>query len=1205
MGQLAGGPMEFDEDNGAAGSIPEFGAIFMSSAMTKKECFRRRIFALPSSKAEFVKHVKTGMVLFLFDFEKRQLFGVYQASSDGAMDIVPHGFKYSGKHFPAQVCFAPIWYCDPLPEREFRDAIRENYFSAKKFNFGLSEDQVRRLLSLFSSRKLKNKMPSYPLAEVLVGAAGKDRGLVGDDRFASEREYIEPAEYDEFYSAVFCDYQSNSFARAKEDEVLMDDVVNTEGNLYPFAEGAVLAKRRRIDDDVRLITDDLEENGIYNHGTLWPFHIDSPKDSSDDEVRRLADVRRLLTVERVRNEKQVDKVHNPLLSPEYVMDPLNVRTTGDDRIMQRNTLFGEYNISNSYGWVFANDHYGKPLDKSKHQDDRFLFDHCVQRGQSVCDGGKHMSYSGVNLNLQRPARELIDDHQCSMNWKLKSKNHLDCDGSPVSAFEHSARLLHKVRNTTSVGIFPVNDRIESQPHLGTSSIQDFSSENSAHLLNCGRRIIQERKYPIMEGRLNESVMDSILSSPTLARNTGYIPTVDGRVVDHGRFRKIERIDNEEDIHTVINPVNSREYPSFSKKKQSLSSFSDKLLPENGLSQLTVTRDFYPSRSKFDDATITRAVPYIPENPNFSQGCRASTTNNRISSLVRENHPQPGSLGNFYSLSNTILPPYFLESEKFSRSLDVSPECGNRGLQLNTSGHQKSSLLHVPSSSVLNPDLSMQKNLNASAPGNYQGLLFPKRSLTSLQSSDIGDTEGEKRFFSYASRSSESHSVFARNLPTASERVTEDVPRQDMDFVVDKDLAGSASKDYSVGVYHLERDLASYESEYFGKSRSMHLGEHHEISKAPDVNSNVKRRSVFTRLNCRLESQVGEERNDSHFNGHDCYMDASADEVMDMLQQVNNPSPRNLRVDGAAKHGETAMDELIQSHNGTNHSRLEKKKLNNACLGTVENIDEMHKETRMVDFKRRSETKKSLVRTSICSAEENKITVISEEVESSMKKTLKRKKLVRPVFRKVESASDALCSNQNLRLLGQVLDKDDKQSRDRAFGICGAEMPSNDPRLCNVLASSTDQSTCCNIKKQSNPEEQKELEAHLLPSRGHEFRGHKTPSVGLQIGTSPVQLNEKPQRESSCTQTSDEGMLCKDNDAIVSCLNLKESAGLRLGAVCRNNLIEEKKLTAHLVFCRAVWVIASEAMSKSLSNLDWFLEEYFLTLFSGNPFVTER
>lgn len=101
---VAGSPMGYtEEDNGAAGSIPEFGAIFMSSIQTQNECFKRKIFGLPSSMAEFVKHVKAGMVLFLFEFSKRQLFGVYQAACDGAMNIIPHAFKHSGMPFPAQV----------------------------------------------------------------------------------------------------------------------------------------------------------------------------------------------------------------------------------------------------------------------------------------------------------------------------------------------------------------------------------------------------------------------------------------------------------------------------------------------------------------------------------------------------------------------------------------------------------------------------------------------------------------------------------------------------------------------------------------------------------------------------------------------------------------------------------------------------------------------------------------------------------------------------------------------------------------------------------------------------------------------------------------------------------------------------------------------------------------------------------------------
>lgn len=90
-----------EEDDGAFGNIP--GAIFMSNIHTKKECLKRRIFALPSSQAEFVTRIKSGTVLFLFEFRKRQLFGVYQASSDGALNILPHAFNYSGQRFPAQV----------------------------------------------------------------------------------------------------------------------------------------------------------------------------------------------------------------------------------------------------------------------------------------------------------------------------------------------------------------------------------------------------------------------------------------------------------------------------------------------------------------------------------------------------------------------------------------------------------------------------------------------------------------------------------------------------------------------------------------------------------------------------------------------------------------------------------------------------------------------------------------------------------------------------------------------------------------------------------------------------------------------------------------------------------------------------------------------------------------------------------------------
>lgn len=92
-----------DKHNGVPGCVPEFGAIFMSNRATKRECLRRQLLGLPSSQVDFVRQVKAGMLLFLFEFERRELHGVFQASSNGAMNIVPNAYCSSGKQFPAQV----------------------------------------------------------------------------------------------------------------------------------------------------------------------------------------------------------------------------------------------------------------------------------------------------------------------------------------------------------------------------------------------------------------------------------------------------------------------------------------------------------------------------------------------------------------------------------------------------------------------------------------------------------------------------------------------------------------------------------------------------------------------------------------------------------------------------------------------------------------------------------------------------------------------------------------------------------------------------------------------------------------------------------------------------------------------------------------------------------------------------------------------
>ena len=79
------------------------GLISMCSNETKKDCFKYRVFGFPEAKKDMVEKVKKGTKLFLFDVDKRILYGVYQATSTGGINLVEEAFKNSSRKFPAQV----------------------------------------------------------------------------------------------------------------------------------------------------------------------------------------------------------------------------------------------------------------------------------------------------------------------------------------------------------------------------------------------------------------------------------------------------------------------------------------------------------------------------------------------------------------------------------------------------------------------------------------------------------------------------------------------------------------------------------------------------------------------------------------------------------------------------------------------------------------------------------------------------------------------------------------------------------------------------------------------------------------------------------------------------------------------------------------------------------------------------------------------
>lgn len=124
------------------------GLIFMCNSKTKRDCFHYKVFGLPLAKRDLVEQVLPGTFLFLFDFDVKELYGIYEASSQGGLNLEPKAFEGQGS-YPAQVRFDIHRECLPLSEDVFRDAIKENYYARNKFHFELTAGQVSKLIQLF------------------------------------------------------------------------------------------------------------------------------------------------------------------------------------------------------------------------------------------------------------------------------------------------------------------------------------------------------------------------------------------------------------------------------------------------------------------------------------------------------------------------------------------------------------------------------------------------------------------------------------------------------------------------------------------------------------------------------------------------------------------------------------------------------------------------------------------------------------------------------------------------------------------------------------------------------------------------------------------------------------------------------------------------------------------------------------------------
>ncbi|CAL5410791.1 unnamed protein product [Camellia sinensis] len=1045
--------MEYKEVEGVQGGVPKIGAIFMSNIATKEECFRRKILGLPSAQANFVKQVKAGMVLFLFEFERRELHGVFRASSNGVMNLVPHAFSSSGSQFPAQVRFTPIWYCSPLSEHEFRDAIKENYFSRNKFNFGLSEDQVRRLLWLFNSRKLENEqLPERHFSRQASEPIGKDRREAGNDRIFvrnSAEKFVKEDGLNPSINTKFYEYSSSNVRRPSsnarrlyDDRFLKSDGTENElssdnyhGNdILTEQPRTSLGKRRRDHDGRSSMQDRIEYDCDVDN-----ICIDHPGDSLCKSGRE-AEESQLLPSDRIEIKRIMDRNIGSIFTSEYLADSLAEvqRATDDVRFPIRDILGDKRTPDNGFGLVTSTDHLENPAIKARRttDDHRFFMDCRVENNCNLDNGLEPIISTDCQENLLGGVRRASDDGKFVLNGRMESEHHVDNGLRPFLLAKYLENPLGKVEKETDNAMFLMSDRV------------GMGNEHFANQLDYGRKENDRDRFLARMSMENEHKVGNNLGQVISTVHSGYPLDKIRRVADEGMSLNIDRVDNAFNMENCFGPplstgfsdfCQSRQNPSFySSKPQLETNYSfcqDQQKPCSAFPRSMEQKTFEFSYPTSHDAIVTRAFPYDPEFPDIHHRRSSSVAVDCTSShSVRDFTPHRSSFGNVFDSSVKRASPYRLEAKDLSQNLDVASNCVN-----------KVSLPTNPNHSLLSGGYG---KVEARVTGHevYKEPLFSKSSSASIpiSRSEIYERQAKSPYVEFGKHGDASQSRYKHKIPqheTNQAFRIQDAPSFDNNM-----------GDLQCGSSH-EKSYNSY-IEYYQHSKGM------------CADSKSERISVFSRLTSASELP-GQENDTSDCD--ECDTDASVDQVMDMLhQRLNHRIMKPGKLPLVRRHDMENMRRTKRRDTIYNQIACDKLTMMKNDLEQVidDNCDDIAKETRVVDFRRRSETREIQGGTKTKGSVK---TVVDETKGSVQKPEHKRRKLVRPVFGKKEQLDEGLSSDGNSNLQLSCDDSVKSQENESRSSPNDLLVQLTSATSCGGDSANVEQSSNCREKNSENCE----------------------------------------------------------------------------------------------------------------------------------------
>ncbi|KAK9124639.1 hypothetical protein Sjap_014241 [Stephania japonica] len=152
------------------------GVIFGCTRDTMGECLSKQLFGLPAGHFSYVQNIEPGLPLFLFNYNDRHMYGIFEAASLGQMNFDPYGWTIDGSErtkYPAQVRVCIRKSCQSLPEERFKRILCDNYYKPYKFWFELDHTQTRGLISLFESFPTSSDATTNPFPYYIPSSDGR------------------------------------------------------------------------------------------------------------------------------------------------------------------------------------------------------------------------------------------------------------------------------------------------------------------------------------------------------------------------------------------------------------------------------------------------------------------------------------------------------------------------------------------------------------------------------------------------------------------------------------------------------------------------------------------------------------------------------------------------------------------------------------------------------------------------------------------------------------------------------------------------------------------------------------------------------------------------------------------------------------------------------------------------------------------------